>query len=172
MGQFIGHQRAAQNLQPPTIGDDLERAVVDDADEFRADQDAQACFKAAQPAQCPKCLIGESPFAQRDAVILHELAQEARVPLFLGDEQIEDFDKGVVLVRLAVAIHRTAQLRPIGALAELEGRDGCRDQAPFAPRQRVIKRRGNLSRVGRLSAEVREPDRKILKHGVTCGFFG
>ena len=71
---------------------------------------------------------------------------------------------------MTVAAHGPAQLCAIGAFPQLERGDGCRNQAPFAQRQGVIERRGNLARVCRLTAEVCKPDRKILKHGVTCVF--
>ena len=50
MSQFIGRQRAAQDLQAPAIGHHLQRPVVDDADDLRDDQDPQPCLKAAAGA--------------------------------------------------------------------------------------------------------------------------
>ena len=62
--------------------------------------------------------------------------QQARVPLCLGDEQIEDFHEGLI-VRRTGSGWRTAraQLRAIGTLAQLEGGDGVPQSA--AVRDRV-----------------------------------
>ncbi len=100
MHQFISRQGPAQDLQPPTVGHHFQRAVIDDANDFRSEQDPQTRFQAALMAQCAEQLIGHGAVAWRNLVILHEVAQQAGVPLLLGDEQCEDFLERVIrLVR-------------------------------------------------------------------------
>lgn len=99
MDQFIGHQSAAE--------------------------DPQSCVESAQAPQYPERLIRQGMFTFWDFMVLHELGQQARLPLFFGDEQVEDFHERMIGLQFAGAAHGPPQLRAIGALTQLEGGDGC-----------------------------------------------
>jgi hypothetical protein len=99
-------------------------------------------------------------------MILHEGVEQACVPLFLVDQQVEDLDEGVIILRTTMMAHGVTQVRALRTFTQLERGDGLGDQTSFATRQRVIESRGNQPGVCCLSAKVREPDGKILKHGI------
>ena len=166
MSQLIGGDGPAQDLQASAIGHPLERPVVDDTDDLRSDEDPQPCLKAAAAPQRAQRLIGDSALTRGNLVILHEGAEQACVPLRLGNQQIEDFDEAVLVGRTTVLAHGGAQVRARRSFTQLKRGDGVRDQSSFATRQRVIERRWNPPGMCCLTAEVREPDGQILKHGI------
>ena len=163
--QLVGEQCAAERSQPLAAGDGLERAVVDIADQLGGDQDVQIELEAGEPAYAPEQGVAPVQALRADAVLLHELTQQARVPLLLADEELGDARQQLVAVGGREAARRAQEAGAVGLLAELERGDGAADEPALLGPEIAPRAAGRAARLLGVIFEMVEPDAQIREHG-------
>jgi hypothetical protein len=75
MGEFIGNDGSAKNLQALAIRDRFKRAIIHLPNQFGADEHAYVQLQSGEPPYESKNSIGTVGFLRPDSVILHESPQ-------------------------------------------------------------------------------------------------
>jgi hypothetical protein len=128
MGELIGNESAAENLQAPAIRDRFKRAVIDGPDELGADENAERQLKPRKPSYAAKKPIRPVGPLQRHPVILHESPQQRRMTPLFANQQVDDPDQVRHLIRPREGFCRSQKRPPIGVFAELKRCDRACDE--------------------------------------------
>src|SRR6185437_7405902 len=165
MRELVGEQRAAQDSQTLTAGRGLERAVVDVADQLGRDEDVEVELEPGEPAYTAEYAIGPVPAPRRDAVLLHELAQQARMALLLTNEELRDPRQELIAVGSRKAAGRPQEAAALRLLAELECGEGAGDEPALLGSESARRAAGSAARLLRVILEMVQPDPEIREHG-------
>src|SRR6185437_9511282 len=118
-----------------------------------------------EPAYAAEYTVSPVPALRRDALLLHELAQQARMALLFADEELGDPRQELVTVGGREAAGRPLKAAAIGLLAELERRDGASDQPALLGPESTHRAAGHAARLLRVVFEMVQPDPEIREHG-------
>src|SRR5215469_1033981 len=161
--QLVGHQCAAQHLQAPAARGRLQDAIVDVADQLGGNEYAHVELEPGEPAQAAEGLIGPVTALERNAVILHERAQQRSVALLLADEKLDDAYQRRHLPRPREALGSAPQRAALGLLAELEGRNRAGNELPLFGFEDIGELVRNAARVLGVVLEVIQPDLQVIR---------
>jgi hypothetical protein len=168
MGELIGNESAAENLQAAAIRGRFKRAVIDGPDELGADENAEVQLQSCEPPYATKSPIGPVGALHSQAVILHESPQQQRMTPLFSNQQVDDPDQVRHLVRPSEAFRRSQEPPSPSLFAELKRGDGARDELRFVGRQDIGKAVRYPAGTQGVMREVIQPDLEISRtHAAT-----
>lgn len=121
-------------------------------------------LEARETTGPPEDVIRPVAVLARDAMLVHELAQQCGMVLLLVDEQLDDLGQRPGAVRSLVALGGAQQGAALGLFAELEGGDGIRDHAPLVCGEPLTVALGQGRALPGVIEKVIEPDLEIGLH--------
>jgi hypothetical protein len=168
MGELIGNESTAENLQALAIRSRFKCAVVDGPNELGADEDAEIPPQARGPSYAAKHPIGPVRALQRHPVILHERTQQRRMTPLFSNQQVDDRDQVRHLVRPGEAFRRSQERPSPRLFPELKRGDGARDELRFVGRQDIGKVVRYPAGTQGVMLEMIQPDLEISRtHAAT-----
>ncbi len=165
VGELIGEQCAAEGPQPLAAGRGFERAVIHVADQLGRDEHVQIELETGQPAHAAEHGIGPMPALGADAVLVHEIAQQASMSLLLADEELDDARQELIAMSGGKTASRPQKSAAIGRLAKLEYGDRAGNEPALLRPQAASPPAGQRPRLLCVVFEMIEPNSEIREHG-------
>jgi len=161
MGELIGDQGTAENLQALAVRGGFQRAVIDGSNKLGADENAEIQLQPREPSQATKSPIGPVGGLQRQPVILHEGPQQRRMTPLLSNQQVDDSDQMRHVVRARETFCGSQKRAPTRLFPELKRRDGTRDELCFVGAQHIAQTVRYSAGTQGVMFEVVQPDLEL-----------
>lgn len=162
--ELVGDQRAAEHPQPLASRQRLERVVINVADDLGRDEDVEVELEAGEASDTAEEGVTPMVGLRPDAVLVHELAQQARMALLLANEELRDARQQLIAAGGREAARRAQQAAAVRLLAELKCRDGAGNEPALLGPQRIQRRARRTARLLRVVFEMIQPDPEIREH--------
>jgi len=160
MGELVGNDGSAENLQALAIRNRFERAIIYVSNHLSADEHGYVELQSGESPYTTKDPIRPVGSLQRYPVILHESPQERCMTLLLSDEQFNN-PRQVRYLSRGETLRRSQECPPLRLFAELKRCDGTCNELPFIRPQNIGKAVRNTARMPGVMFEMIQPDLEI-----------